>query len=195
MWRYPGAIFGACSCLLLYTQGPVYHVTALCVTCIMSTHIQDVSLKLLLDAARGLAYMHDVDVVHGDVKSRNLLVFWEEDEEERDQQQDPAAAVDHVEDQPAGPAADQAAAADEQQVVVARSSSPRPPVWGLKWCDFGVSFRAAEAPGGILKTVRECVAWQPRWCCTFLATIGLQHVSVHSPLSRQGQPDVLGSWF
>lgn len=41
--------------------------------------VQDVSLKLLLDAARGLAYMHEVDVVHGDVKSRNLLVFWEAD--------------------------------------------------------------------------------------------------------------------
>jgi tRNA A-37 threonylcarbamoyl transferase component Bud32 len=36
--------------------------------------VQDVSLKLLLDAARGIACMHEVDVVHGDVKSRNLLV-------------------------------------------------------------------------------------------------------------------------
>lgn len=37
-------------------------------------------LKLLLDAAAGLAYLHDeVGVIHGDVKSRNLLVFIEED--------------------------------------------------------------------------------------------------------------------
>jgi hypothetical protein len=28
-------------------------------------------------------------------------------------------------------------------------------VWALKWCDFGVSFRAAEAPDGILRTVSK----------------------------------------
>jgi serine/threonine protein kinase len=113
--------------------------------------VQDVSLKLLLDAARGLAYMHEVDVVHGDVKSRNLLVFWEDDEEDQDQQQqqegpqegEPAAA-----DGEAG-----AAAADKQKQQLARRGSARPPVWGLKWCDFGVSFRAAEAPGGIQRQV------------------------------------------
>jgi serine/threonine protein kinase len=98
-----------------------------------------VSLKLLLDAARGLAYMHEVDVVHGDVKSRNLLVFWEEDDEDQDQQQ---------QQQEGGPAA-----ANEQKQQLVRTSSARPPVWGLKWCDFGVSFRAAEAPGGILRQV------------------------------------------
>lgn len=98
------------------------------------------SLKLLLDAARGLAYMHEVDVVHGDVKSRNLLVFWEADDEDDQNPED------------GGPEQQQPDGQQEQQQL-ARSSSVRPPVWGLKWCDFGVSFRAAEAPGGILKTV------------------------------------------
>jgi len=122
--------------------------------CAVLCFVQDVSLKLLLDAARGLAYMHDVDVVHGDVKSRNLLVFWEEDDEgQEEQQQDeqqPDAAAGDTAAAPEGLAAATAAAAAE----AGRSSSPRPPVWGLKWCDFGVSFRAAEAPNGIMKTVR-----------------------------------------
>jgi serine/threonine protein kinase len=113
-----------------------------------------VSLKLLLDAARGLAYMHDVDVVHGDVKSRNLLVFWEEDDEDQQQQQLEGKEAGGAEGAAEGALA--AAAGSEQQQQeqqLQRSSSSRPPVWGLKWCDFGVSFRAAEAPNGILKTV------------------------------------------
>jgi serine/threonine protein kinase len=121
-----------------------------------------VCLKLLLDAARGLAYMHDVDVVHGDVKSRNLLVFWEEEEEEEEaggqgqqgggQEQAPAADGGGRREGAAAAGAPAAAAAAGAPAA-ARSRSPRPLVWGLKWCDFGVSFRAAEAPGGVMKTV------------------------------------------
>jgi serine/threonine protein kinase len=37
------------------------------------------AVKLLLDAARGLAYMHEAGICHADVKSRNLLLFEEEE--------------------------------------------------------------------------------------------------------------------
>jgi serine/threonine protein kinase len=124
--------------------------------------VQDVALKLLLDAARGLAYMHDVDVVHGDVKSRNLLVFWEDDE-------DAASAADSGAAEAAGTAvngadgtaADAAAAQPIGEEQQRESGEQRELVWALKWCDFGVSFRAAEAPDGILRTVSsalQCVA-------------------------------------
>jgi serine/threonine protein kinase len=112
--------------------------------------LQDVSLKLMLDAARGLAYMHEVDVVHGDVKSRNLLVFWEADEEDTSEESTPGQQNG---DQDAAAADAEGGTTGGVQQQLARSSSARPPVWGLKWCDFGVSFRAAEAPGGILRTV------------------------------------------
>lgn len=118
------------------------------------TVLQDVSLKLLLDAARGLAYMHEVDVVHGDVKSRNLLVFWEEDDEDQDQQQQ-QEGEQGAEGGDGSGSADGAEQQAQQQQQLARTASARPPVWGLKWCDFGVSFRAAEAPGGILRTVSK----------------------------------------
>jgi hypothetical protein len=126
--------------------------------CAAPPPLQDVSLKLLLDAARGLAYMHDVDVVHGDVKSRNLLVFWEEDDEDQQQQQQQQEGEEGGVQGQQGAAGDAAAgdasgSQQQQEQQLQRSSSPRPPVWGLKWCDFGVSFRAAEAPNGILKTV------------------------------------------
>lgn len=115
--------------------------------------VQDVSLKLLLDAARGLAYMHDVDVVHGDVKSRNLLVFWEADEDDTTEDNSPGPQIGERDAAAAADGAEGGKAGGVQQQQLARSSSARPPVWGLKWCDFGVSFRAAEAPGGILRTV------------------------------------------
>jgi hypothetical protein len=94
--------------------------------------------------------MHEVDVVHGDVKSRNLLVFWEADEEDTSEESTPGQQNG---DQDAAAADAQEGTAGDVQQQLARSSSARPPVWGLKWCDFGVSFRAAEAPGGILRTV------------------------------------------
>ncbi|WIA36883.1 hypothetical protein OEZ86_008132 [Tetradesmus obliquus] len=105
----------------------------------------DVALKLLLDAARGLAYMHDVDVVHGDVKSRNLLVFYEDEDDDADANTDGAdeAAQENG----------NAAAANSSNKQQQQGEGEREVVWALKWCDFGVSFRAAEAPDGILRTV------------------------------------------
>ncbi|KAF6263448.1 hypothetical protein COO60DRAFT_411169 [Scenedesmus sp. NREL 46B-D3] len=116
----------------------------------------DVALKLLLDAARGLAYMHDVDVVHGDVKSRNLLVFWEDGDDAG--QADGEAADARGDDEAAAEAAAAAAAAQHEAQrrqageTQQREEGEREMAWALKWCDFGVSFRAAEAPGGILRT-------------------------------------------
>jgi tRNA A-37 threonylcarbamoyl transferase component Bud32 len=49
----------------------------MCCAVLWYVMLQDESLKLPLDVARGLAYMHEVDVVHGDVNSWNLLVFQE----------------------------------------------------------------------------------------------------------------------
>lgn len=132
--------------------------------------MQDVAIKLLLDAARGLAYMHDVDVVHGDVKSRNLLVFWEEDEQSDTAQDDDntTAAAGSAEDaHPSNAAAAVSKTGTGQQdskaAAASRGSSDagdKVLVWGLKWCDFGVSFRAAEAPDGIKRTVSvPACAW------------------------------------
>lgn len=136
--------------------------------------------------------MHDVDVVHGDVKSRNLLVFWETDEEEDEVDVENAAAAgagveggEQQQQSAGGTAGSNAAGGDggveqqqEQQGEPARSGSPgrqqRQPVWGLKWCDFGVSFRAAEAPGGILRTVRRVCA------CVSVSVCVCWHVSVMS---------------
>jgi serine/threonine protein kinase len=112
--------------------------------------LQDVALKLLLDAARGLAYMHDVDVVHGDVKSRNLLVFWEDEDEQADDADAAAAAAATDGADAAGEAAAAQQGGGKQQQ---EGGEQRELVWALKWCDFGVSFRAAEAPDGILRTV------------------------------------------
>lgn len=133
------------------------HFTVIHRVCVMldPAMLQDVAIKLLLDAARGLAYMHDVDVVHGDVKSRNLLVFWEEDEqsdtEENDNQSDKVMG-DSSDAPPAGTTPADAAAAAAGGGSGSQAGD-KVLVWGLKWCDFGVSFRAAEAPGGICKTV------------------------------------------
>eukprot|EP00775_Hariotina_reticulata_P009811 gene9811-9969_t len=124
----------------------------------------DVALKLLLDAARGLAYMHHVDVVHGDVKSRNLLVFWEpedSDDEGEDEQTaaaaTAAAADEDIELMSGAAEGGESGGGGVPQVDQLSQGDPagkeRPLVWTLKWCDFGVSFRAAEAPGGVLRTV------------------------------------------
>lgn len=72
---------------------------------------QPLAVALLLDAAHGLAYLHhEVGLVHGDVKSRNLLVFeghegLEEAEEEEEGQQ---------------------AGAEQRRRL------------HVKWCDFGI---------------------------------------------------------
>jgi hypothetical protein len=128
--------------------------------------LQDVALKLLLDAARGLAYMHHVDVVHGDVKSRNLLVFWEpeDSDDEGDEEHTEATTAAAVADEDIELMSGAAEVGelggltyvDQQQAAAA--GKERPLVWTLKWCDFGVSFRAAEAPGGVLRTVRAAAA-------------------------------------
>lgn len=111
--------------------------------------LQDVALKLLLDAARGLAYMHDVDVVHGDVKSRNLLVFYEDEDDDADEN---TVGADEAAQENGNAAAANSSKKQQQQ-----GEGEREVVWALKWCDFGVSFRAAEAPDGILRTVsRVC---------------------------------------
>jgi serine/threonine protein kinase len=150
-------------CLMLHVFGRL-GFEYICVLWLL-VFLQDVTLKLLLDAARGLAYMHDVDVVHGDVKSRNLLVFWEDEEDESNaadsEAATAAAAAAGADADGGGAAAEPAAAAqkigEEQQQQ--QSGKQRELVWALKWCDFGVSFRAAEAPDGILRTVSS-----PFWC-------------------------------
>eukprot|EP00878_Enallax_costatus_P006033 GHUV01006329.1.p1 GENE.GHUV01006329.1~~GHUV01006329.1.p1 ORF type:complete len:413 (+),score=127.10 GHUV01006329.1:2162-3400(+) len=120
----------------------------------------DVAIKLLLDAARGLAYMHDVDVVHGDVKSRNLLVFWEEDEQsDSDHEEAESAAAADLGDTANGTAGTAAAGKGSVQAAAAAggggssTADDKEVVWCLKWCDFGVSYRAAEVPGGVNKMV------------------------------------------
>lgn len=128
--------------------------------------LQDVAIKLLLDAARGLAYMHDVDVVHGDVKSRNLLVFWEDDEQSDSEQElldqtangtaDGAAVIADMlagSNKQQGVSSGSAASLGRRMSVSADGGDDKLLVWGLKWCDFGVSFRAAETPGGVCKVV------------------------------------------
>jgi serine/threonine protein kinase len=129
------------------------------------------AVKLLLDGARGLEYMHQAGICHADVKSRNLLVFYDEDEGkvDADQQQnqdddaaaaagdggqgaaaDPAAAAPVSESEGEGAAAGTGGQVGEEEG--AKKNEDEEQMWTLKWCDFGISFAAKEC-GGVSKKV------------------------------------------
>jgi hypothetical protein len=126
--------------------------------------------------------MHDVDVVHGDVKSRNLLVFYEEDDDEDAANTSDAGAAADGQQGEASAAAAAAGTSNKQQQQQQQQNGEREVVWALKWCDFGVSFRAAEAPDGILRTVSRLML---EYCAAYLRSL-LRTCSMHRCASLLG---------
>jgi len=60
-------------CSITHVHGPMFLCCAVCMLCCI-TCLQAKLLARLLDAANGLAYLHSQEVVHGDLKSANVLL-------------------------------------------------------------------------------------------------------------------------